>query len=90
MDIGTTGGETADRGGGGVHNAQGRGGKDAAAKSSATSLDLTGNMTVGRQADRTSEGGEGERKGGTEGAAIFSVRSAGGNMAKGASGGCKH
>ena len=55
MDIVTTDGETSDRGGGGVHYSQGRGGKDAAATDSAIILDLTGNMAVCRLVGGTSE-----------------------------------
>ena len=54
MAIGTTKGETTDRGGGGVHNYQVRGGQDAATKIGESSLDLTGYMAVGSPVDNTS------------------------------------
>ena len=77
-------------GGGGINNYQRRGGQDAAAKSGARILYLTGDMTVGRSEVRTSEGGEGECKGGTKGVAQFSVHAAGGKTEMGASGRRKH
>ena len=48
MSIGTTDSENVDRGWVDVHDAQGRGGQDAAANSSASALDLTGDMAVVR------------------------------------------
>ena len=53
-------------------------------------MDITSNMTVGRLAGGTSEDGEGERKGGMEGVARFSVCAAGGQKMAGTSGGIKH
>ena len=90
MDIVTTDGETSDRGGGGVHYSQGRGGQDAAATNSAISLDLTGNMAVGISTGGTSEDGEGKRKGCTEGAAQSSARAAEGHTITSASSGFNH
>ena len=90
MAIGTTDDETADRGGDDVTNAQGRGGQDTATKIGASILDITGNMAVERLEGRTSGGKEGECKAGTEDSAIIRVRSAGRQMATGASGRCKH
>ena len=78
MDIGITDGETEDKGGGGFHNAKGRGGKDATSKGGASVLYLTGNMVVGRLAGNTSDDGEGKRKGGTECVAQFLACAAGG------------
>ena len=85
MAIGTTDDETADRGGDDVTNAQGRGGQDTATKSGASILDIKGNMAVDILEGRTSGGKEGECKGGTEGASIFRVRSAGRQTATGES-----
>ena len=46
--IGNTDVETVDRGGGSVHDAQGRGGNVASTKNGASILDLTGDTEVGR------------------------------------------
>ena len=88
--ISATKGETPDRGGGGVHNYQGRGGQDAKTKSVDIYLDLTGNMKFGISEDSTAEGGENKHKRSTEGESQFSARATGGQTAKGESGGRKH
>ena len=53
MSIGTTKCETADRGGGGIHNSQRRRGQEAVTKSGEISLDLTGIMSVDILEDAT-------------------------------------
>ena len=86
MSIGTTYSETAYRGGDGFHDAQGRGGQDAAVKGGVSVLYLKGNMSVGRLVGFASEDGEGEHKGGTEGVARFPALATGGQMTTGTSG----
>ena len=90
MAIGTTYGDTIDRGRGNVYDAQVRGGQDSAAKGGTSVLDLTGDMAVVRSASRNSEGGEGEHNGGTEGAARFPACAVGRDILTGASSRCKH
>ena len=71
MSIVTTKCETADRGGGGIHNSQGRRGKEAVTKSGEISLDLTGNMSVDILKDSTLEGGDSYHKESMEGVLQF-------------------
>ena len=90
MAIGNTGGEAADRGEGGVNLPQGIDGQEAETKIGKGSIVLKGNMSDGRLENRTTEGGESEHNGGTEGAERFSARATGRQTKKGASGGGKY
>ena len=65
MTIGNTGGAATDRGGGGIHFPQRRGGQEADTKSGEVSMDLKGDMKVGRLEDSTTEGRESKHKIGT-------------------------
>ena len=65
MAIGNTEVEAADIWGGGVHFPQRRGGQEADTKSGEVSMDLKGDMKVGRLEDSTTEGRESKHKIGT-------------------------